>query len=250
LYPIVILNCDENGKTFLKKPVFVENDGFLSVNIPPKRKQIKKLLEKNSDKTFLLGSGLEKEEVYSKCFNGFNHISYDCIKSILVKLCKEVAVKYSLAFPLDEIYIFAPPDISYELVCLLMDISRLFTVVSHDYDTKKADELYFKYGCILRQKEIPDERDHGDKITIYADESVNYIPGRAPFVNLTRKKFDSLNTININEIKVCDEKILPISATWGGTTGLSFYTFLGLIPDESATVDLSKKANEIFVANK
>ena len=249
MYP-VILNLEENGGLFVKKPEFVENENFLSVNVPPKRKQIKKLLARNDDKVFLLRGGQEKEEVCDEFFKRYSVVSWDCVKSILVKLCKEVAKKYSLTFHFDEIYILAPPSISYELVYLLMDASRLFTVISHPYDTGKADELYFKYGCILRQKEIPDEREVGDKIIIYADETANYIPGRIPFINLTCKKFDDVKTVNINEVHIFSEKIRQISTAWGGVAGLSFYTFLGIIPDELATVDLSKKANEIFVANK
>ena len=243
----IILDCSDSKSVFRQKLVKNEYDLFVTATIPEKRRYIKKFFKNNPNQTIVLKNQYEQERIFIGNTILHNEITYESVVVIICELCKQVAKRSLLQIPYDEIYLIASSEIAYSLVVPLMSICKLFTVVSDEYDVKKADEMYFKYGCIIRHKQKTDEISGNNKIVLCADEKMNCRNIKIPIINLTSKEYNEQNIVNIHDIKVSDSRISPIVKHWKGEPGLRFYNLFGIIPDEKSDIDINIKSDKIFL---
>lgn len=247
---IIILKVSEKKRAFKHSIVNEINENMPVIEIKARRSAIKKLLKQIGQENVVINHLQVEHNLFSERTKIFNHILPETALPIIENVCRQVALKYSMRIPFEEVYISASPADAFSLIIPLLGITRLFTVISNEALGKMADELYFKHGCIIRQIPKLKEVSGGDRIFIRADEkSVLNFPS-IPIIDLTNSPSSTGEVIKINEISVCDSNIAPFCEAWGGKSGLMLYNLLGYLPERNAETDISKKADKIFLLDR
>jgi len=243
----IILGIDDSKSLVKKKYLRCETDGFVKVVLPNKKRCIRKVLRGINSENILIEKESAKNSVLSGQVYNYKKVSMELIKVIIEQVCILAAKKYSIRLPLKEIFIEATTYDACSLILPLVNISRLFTIVSNEFDVKKADEMYFKYGCIIRKKEKICFDASGDRIAICVDSVSDFIHCNLPVINLSEEAIEKNNVVNIRRIKVFDSRISALVKLWGGEPGLELYNATELIPDDTTIVDLNVNADKIFL---
>lgn len=247
MHKSIILEISERGRTLTQSFSFTEYENMSVVSIKNRRNALRKVIK-------LLGNEdivIKHQQTEHRIFNGrlkiYNQASYEIVLSVINKICRQVAARYTMQIPFKEIVIIGNPTVSFSFIIPLMGISRLFTVVSDEMPGKKADELYFEYGCIIRHMSELKKLADNDRIIIRADEQTIPDVFSIPIIDVTDAPLYGNNVIDAHKISVTDDNIENIAEEWGGVSGLMLYNLFGLSPSESARADINKKADEIFL---
>jgi len=247
--PIIIEVFDPKN-VFDRKITGTEYNLFSTANVPGKRKYIKKFAQSFINEIVLIKNSSVSHSILKDKISIYNHISIDAVTAVIEKLCKTMADNKSLTLPFSEIIIVASEEFVYPLILPLVSLCRMFTVISETHNIKRNDEMYFKYGCIIRNKTNLEDLPVMDSLMICADNKINCQCINIPVINLTPTEYIRSNIVNIRDVKVIDDKISNIVKQWGGEPGLEFYDLLGITPDRKSNVDISVKTDRIFLLDR
>ena len=247
---IIILKVSEKRKAFKHSVVNEINENMPIIEIKARKNAVKKLLKQIGQENIVINHLQVEHNLFSERIKILKNTSLETALPIIENVCRQIALKYSMGVPFEEVYINASPADAFSLIIPLLGISRLFTVISNEALGKMADELYFKHGCIIRQIPKLKEATGGDRIFIRADERAVLNFPSIPIIDLTNSPLSTEKVININEIFVSDSNVAPFCEKWGGKSGLMLYNLLGYLPERNAEIDISKKADKIFLLDR
>lgn len=243
----IILEIDEKARAFTQNFAFTEYENRLLVKIKNRRTVLRKFAKLMVGEDIIINHKQSEHRLINGRLKIYNKASYKTTLPIINKLCRQVAARYTMQIPFEEIVIVGNPAIAFSFIIPLMGISRLFTVVSSEVPGKKADELYFEHGCIIRHMPEFKNATGNDRIIIRADDVILPNSTAIPIIDVTNAPLYGNNVIDIHKISVIDNEIKPIAEEWGGISGLMFYNLFGILPSESAKADINKKADKIFL---
>ena len=244
---IIILEIDEKARAFTQNFTFSEHENRLLVNIKNRRSALRKFVRLMINEDVIINHRQTEHRLLSGRLKVYNKTSYKTVLPIINKLCRQVAARYAMQIPFEEIVIVGNPAIALSFITPLMGISRLFTVVSNEVPGKRADELYFEHGCIIRHMPELKNVAGNDRILIRADDVMLPESATIPIIDVTNAPLSGNNIIDVHKISVIDTEIQPTVEQWGGISGLMFYNLFGILPSESAKADINKKADKIFL---
>lgn len=245
--PPIVLDIFDSKNIFDRKIIKNEYDFFSTVSVPGKRKHIKNFAKNVISAPIIIKKHSENHPLLKNKIYVYNDVSVESVSVIIEKVCKSVANKHSVKIPFNEIIIIGTEEIAFTLIRPLINICRMFTVVSDTYNIKKTDEMYFKYGCIIRNKVKLEYCEGRENIVICADDRVNCENISMQVINLTAAEYSRNNIINIRDVRVVDNNILSIAEQWNGKTGLEIYNLLGRTPDCNSDIDINTKTDKIFL---
>lgn len=246
MYSSAILNVANrrlSDKTLLKEEIY---EGFSVITLPERKRALRKLL-RASDKNYIVKNGDSDKGIFQGRIKPFTDISPETVISVIDKICREAAKKYLQKLPFEEIKVISSGNMGLRIVEKLKNEAKLFTVIAESEDRLLADELYFKYGVIIRYKNSPDIRKGMDNLIISAEESVTEKITVTPVINLSKRNFSRENVINIGEIVITDKNTSVFSEYWNGCPGPEIYSLLNISPQECSEVDINKKTDRIFL---
>ncbi len=243
----IVLDIFDSKNIFDRKIIKNEYEFFSTVSIPGKRKYIKNFAKSVISAPVIIKKHSENHPLLKNKICVYNGVSIESVAVIIEKVCKSVANRASLKIPLNEIIIIGSEEISLRLIRPLVNICRMFTIISDTYNIRKTDEMYFKYGCIIRNKVKLEDCHGGETIVICADDRVNCENISMQVVNLTATEYSRNNIVNIRDVRVVDNSILSIAEQWNGKTGLEIYNLLGITPDCKSDIDINTKTDKIFL---
>ena len=244
--PVVLNVCDK--KTLFGKKFSVEDAGDIClVKIQEKRKSLKKVADVYKNSKILVNNQIINKNIFRGKLKNCFHIDFNIISKLIERICKAVVYKNYMELPLNELVIVARNEVAYTLVVQLLSIAKMFTIISDSEDRKIFDEMYFKYGCVIRQKRSLEELSGDNSIILCAEE--NYICREDDIVvlNMTQTYDNRKNTINIYDISINDSRLYDLIAYWGGCPGIEIYNVLNILPDNDVTIEINKKTDRIFL---
>lgn len=243
----VILKASERMGAFAQPFRRSEYENISLITIKNRQRALRKLVKRLNDENVIINHFQVKERIFSNRLKIYNEFSYKTVLPIINKICRQIAAKYTMQIPFEEICIVARPEVAYSFIIPLLGISRLFTIVSDESVGKKADELYFEHGCIIRQASALDNTISRDRIIIRARDKMIPTNAEIPIIDVTNVPVYGKTVIQARSILVFDERILTIGEHWGGSGGLLLYDLLGELPDKNSKVDINKQADRIFL---
>ncbi len=242
----VILNVSEK-KRLKKSALQLESfNGFLELTIPDRKRFLKKI--KNfSNETIIISNRNINNTILNGLLKPYNNTSYYTAIPLIDKICRLIAARYLIELPYEEIFIMTHPESLNLIVPALRNIGKLFTVISENKDIKTADEIYFKYGCVIRWNSGIDNVHGKEKILVRVSE--NPLPENFdfPVLDLTNAVENRANVINIRKILMSDDRLSEIVRCWNGVPGLDLYGLMNILPDEKTAVDINVIPDEIFL---
>jgi len=152
--------------------------------------------------------------------------------------------KFGIKAPLGEIYISGAPSFAVKIIEHIKYSARLFTVVNPgEYQSILYDELYFKYGIIIRQIPFFSGKSFEGELLIKADDS--FIPEwvNCPVISFERNVRSSADKVALR-YTVIENNFLSQA---GRLASPVFYTLIAKNIDENCVVDVNKNADKIFL---
>lgn len=239
----------------------LKNRGILSINPQFERtgetdvfyvrdnlRSLKKVVKYAAGRKIMPDCELRRMKLTSKCVKRYTAVTMPTSLAILEKAVRAVAAKRGLSFPLAEIYVSAPSDAAARIIEKIRGCARLFTVVS-PLAAKSAlyDELYFKYGTVVRH--IPSFcYNEKDDVMIVKGENNAAVPNFTgyPVLNLVRGG-SGTNEYNIGSFRVYDGQADSLIRLCGGEPTAELYSFLRIVPKEDASVEINNGENGVFL---
>ena len=242
----VILNINERKK-FKKSGFQIERFNGFSELIIPERKRYLKRVKELSNPNIIIGNRIINNTIFTGLLKPYANTSYYTAIPVIEKICRLIAARYLIELPYEEIYIMAQPESLNLIVPALMNIGKLFTVISENNDRKTADEIYFKYGCVIRWSNVIDNVSGKGKILVKVSE--NSLPENfdCPVLDLSNTVENRANIINIRKILLSDDRLSEIVRCWNGIPGLDLFGLMNILPDEKTTIDINIIPDEIFL---
>ncbi len=243
----IILEVSEKAGPFTQGFTFTEYEDRSVVSIKNRRSTLRKFVKLLVKEDVIIKHQQVEHRLLSGRLKTYNQTSYKTVLPIINKICRQVAARYAMQIPFEEIVIVGRPSVSFSFIIPLMGISRLFTLITDEMPGKRADELYFEHGCIIRHMPELKNVAGNDKILIRADEQIIPESLPIPIIDVTNAPLYRKDVIDVYKISVSDNKIKPIAEEWGGISGLMLYSLLGILPSEGAKADINKNSDEIFL---
>lgn len=243
----VILNVAEKKSCFGHALQCDKYENISVITIKKRKRALKKIFKTLPNQNILINNLIKDEYILNNCIKEYNEISYKTVFSVINKICRCTASKYGIQLPFEEIYIYAIPKIAYKIITRLMDIGRMFTIVSEEPPGKEADELYFEHGCIIRHIKKAERRNISDSVVIRVDNMVDLTFVSSPIINVAETPVLGDKVIDARSIYVFDDRLLMLCRLWGGNSSLKLYNLVGEMPPENAKVDINKTADRIFL---
>ena len=244
----VILSLAENKSRFGNLCDEIECGDVLLVSVKNSVRKIRKAVKKQGSACTIISHRDSNAPIFSKRKKQITEFSYYTVFPVLETICRQTAVKYGINIPFGEIYIVGSPMISCEIISHIYPLSKIFTIVSCESPVlNKYDELYFKYGTIIRH--LPEFNNHLTDESIIINLCDEQLPAWTdiPIIDIAGVVSVCDRVVNPWKVYVSDEHIAPQGEMWGGKTGLYFYEAIGEIPDKKTMVDINKTADEIFL---
>ncbi len=242
----VILNISER-KRFKKSGIQLEKfNGVSELTIPDRKRYLKKVKD-FSNGNIIISNQIKNRTILTGLLKPYTNTLYHTAIPVIDKICRMIASQYSIEVPYEEIYVMAQPESLNLIVPALMNSGKLFTVISENKDRKIADEIYFKYGCVIRWYNGIDTMQGKGKILVKVSE--NPLPENfdSPVLNLTNIIENKSNIVNIRNILMSDERLSGIVNLWNGIPGLDLYGMMNILPDEKTVVDINIRSDKIFL---
>lgn len=242
----VILNISER-KRFKKSGFKLERfDGFSELTIPNRKRFLKKI-KGFSNENIIISNRIKNMAMLAGLVRPYTNTSYYTAIPVIDKICGLIAAKYLIDLPYEEIYIMAQPESLNLIVPRLASSGKLFTVISENKDRKIADEIYFKYGSIIRWYNGNDTMQGKGKLLVRVSENPLPENFNSPVLDLTNIIENKSNIINIRNILMSDERLSEIVSLWNGVPGLDLYGLMNILPDEKTAVDINIRPDKIFL---
>lgn len=239
---ISILTLVDKKKRDIKE--YEEFETYSQITAKNSKRSLNKILKKYKDETVIISNNSLKEPFLESKVKPYKKISKTLALEIIEKICREVALKYNLKLPLEEVYLYARPETACEFIKNIVGISRIYTIVSNSKNVQEADNLYFEYGCPVRHIKKMNSMNTRDSIFIFIDECGF---STSPIINLTEEEIAGENVTDIKKISVTDSDTEELTKAISAVGGLALYTLVGKRLSDNATVNINKKADTIFL---
>ena len=242
----VILNISER-KGLKKSGFHIEKFNEISELTIPNRKRFLKKVKNLARGNIIVSNQIKNKTILAGVLKPYTDTLYYTAIPVIDKICRLIAAQHLVELPYEEIYIMAQPESLNLIVPALMNSGKLFTVISENKDRKIADEIYFKYGAVIRWYNGTDTMQGKGKILVRVSE--NPLPENFdfPILNLTKNLENKSNIINIRDILISDERLSGIVNLWKGVPGLDLYALMNILPDEKTAVDINVRPDKIFL---
>lgn len=220
--------------------------GINIITVKERIRAVKKIATRLPDRNIIISHKDLQNKIYKNKVREYKEISIDAVTRVIEKVVRQCADKFGIKTPLCEIYIVASADIACPIIDALRDLSRLYTIVSAEESMFfMYDELYFKYGSVIRHISDFDDAENKDCIIINctSEKATVY---KTPVIDIYGEA-DASNTVSLKNIYVYGEEIEDIQKCWGGKSGLSLYALAEKTPGENAVVDIMRKCDQIFL---
>lgn len=244
----IVLNIAEKKGSFTGAYEITKTDQNITfATVKNKPRAIKKFIQLLGDEVVIITKNSEDKKALKNNLLLCDNVPFDYIIPLISKSMIQAIKHHNFKLPLKEIYISASPEIAYLVIKEIYDVSRLFTVINSTRNDKTLfDELYFKYGIIVRQR----EKVAFDCVEDTALIRYDYLSApkfyNSPIIDISDPYKDNENIISLKDISVYDKQIENVKNVWGGVTGINMYSLLGIMPDKDAQVNINKKSDEIF----
>lgn len=210
-------------------------------------RSIKNLLQIKEDKTVLVKENTfvkEKTVKYIKEYKGDITNQALCI---IEKIVESAVNKYHLSFPLKEIFVMAEPSLASRIIFGIKDRARLFTVVS-PFDTlgKMYDELYFKYGTVIRHIPFFNNPDWENSLAVKlenTDEKRDWI--KCPVISFDDAKIND-KTLIIRDIHIESSKTRALNEALSIKGGLDSFCLTAQTPDSECVININEISGKIY----
>lgn len=231
-------------------PLLLTDDSgaVTTVALKNKKRALKKLKAVFPEKELLIACAVQSEQLFSGKTLEYKNADYHILLALLESAVRECAKKDDIKIPASDIYIAAPPAFAARIISKIHNLARLFTVISQDEPYGAVyDELYFKYGSVVRQ--IPDINNDvkEDCMIIRAREWFVPLWLKCPIIDLFDAKEKTAKTVTLSKKRIDDDFSREIEKIWGGYAGAYIYSLFGKMPGENARLQIDKNADEIFL---
>ena len=244
--PVVLDVCDR--KNLLGKKFSVKDVGNICpVSIKKTKSAVKKVAYEFRNRNILISNKVVNMNIFNGRIKECPDISFNMILKLIKKICKALIQKYSKEWPMNELIIAAKNEEAYPLIEELQNISKLFTIISDNENRRMADEMYFKYGCVIRHKISVKEIIEDNNFILCSDERILTEASDSIILNMTHIYSDRENVVNIRDITINDKRFSDLVTYWNGSPGIEVYNILGVLPDNNANIEMNKKADKIFL---
>lgn len=236
MYKYMFVELAEKSNDFPGLFKIDENEcNIYSVMLKKKQRAIKAFLKTYSDDTVIVSGKYKDNKLLSSKLTSFNEISFECFLAILNKVIRAIAEKYGYRLPLKEICVVAESQIANSIISCVCDTAQLFTVVNCETDPAGCfDELYFKYGVVVRKKE---------KFLLGREMIVISTDG-TPVIEMEN------DTVSLSDVCVSDEMSDKIKNLFGINAGISLYTLMKILPGENAKIEIDRRPDEFFLLDR
>ena len=211
------------------------------------KKTLRKLKKLLNDETVIVSSFNTEEKILQNRMKVYDKLFYKTALPVMDKVFREVSRKYATAKPFRNVYIVAPPSVAYEIILEIPKLSRMFTVVTELSPEKKADDIYFEFGCIIRHISRIPRIFREDDVLVLPENNFCCNAEPATVIDMGENNRCGNKKININEIYVSDERLTAVQKLWGGECSLMIYQLMGMLPDNGTQININKRADRIFL---
>lgn len=210
-------------------------------------RSIKKLLQIKESKTVLVKENTFVKEKTSKYIKEYKGDITNQALCIIDKILASTVNAHHLSFPLKEIFVMAEPMLASRIIFNIKDRARLFTVIS-PFDTlgKMFDELYFKYGTVIRHIPFFNNPDWGNSVAVKlenTDEKKEWI--RCPVISFDDAKIND-KTLIIRNMNIDSVKTKPLNEALSIKGGLDSFCVSGQMPDDECVVNINETSGKIY----
>ncbi len=242
----VVLSINEK-RMFPRKCISSEYENVTVLSIRNSLRAIGKLRKTFCGTNIVVKVQSRNEKILKDKLTEYSSFSYKETTPVINKIFRQTAYKFKKELPVEEVYILGSSEQACAFAAQLNGLCRVFTVVSEQNPVVTLyDELYFKYGLIIRH--IPSFGNiTEDSVVIRCNP--DWIPSdkTIPVIDFSDEEVFTENVVKAGNILVYDEKIAGICKCFGGKSGLALYSLFGEIPSENAEVDINKSADKIFL---
>ena len=161
---------------------YEEFETYSQIMLKNTRRSLNKVLRMYKDETVIVSNNSVENPILEGKLKPYKKLSKTLVLDIIEKICREVAFKHGLKLPLEDVYLYACPEVACEFIKKILGLSRIYTIVSNAKKDMNADNLYFEYGCPVRHIEKMKLSNVKDSISIFIEESGISI---SPIINIT-----------------------------------------------------------------
>lgn len=242
----IIAKKAENMMLFKDREEFSE--GMRIINVRGNIRSLRKLARDWYGNDIIIKNPRQFPEKAQAYIKKYDAVCAQEMLSVLDKTLILAAQKYKAALPAEEIYILSDPISAAAIILKIKGMARLFTVVSPiDSVGKMYDELYFKYGAVIRHipyigsctQHAVIIKNNGEKDSPHIQDGI--------YITLDRTKPDEKNVVTAADICINDKRTDAFEKALEIRGGAGMYKFLGILPDNESFVDINTKCGEIFL---
>ena len=226
-------------------------DGIQTVFVKDNMRSIKKLLQISESKTVFVKENTFIKEKTSKHIKEYKGDITNQTLCIIDKILESTIKEYHLSLPLKEVFVMAEPSLASRIICAIKDKARLFTVVS-PFDTlgKMYDELYFKYGTVIRHIPFFTNSDWENSLAVkfeYTDEVRDWI--KCPVISFDDAIIND-KTLIIRDVCIESTKTKAINEALSIKGGIDSFCILGQMPDGECIVKINEESGKIYTLSE
>ncbi len=238
----------QRGTGLISRSVKLEEGAFESALVRDGKSSVKKLKRYFEDKCVLVEKNTFTKDSTLHFVKEYKTDIFKEALCILPSVVLSTAQKYKLNTPIKEIYIMAAPVDAIDIIMQIKNMSRLFTVVSQNDDVGKIyDELYFKYGTVIRHIPSFGNADWDNSIVIKYDALESVFPWiKAPIISFDEENAPTEKLITLREVSITGNKIEKLCEALNQKGGLYMYSILSGLPEENCKIDINSKCDKMF----
>ncbi|MBR1968906.1 MAG: hypothetical protein IKA17_00920 [Clostridia bacterium] len=247
----LVLLLPHKEKGLFSSPVRYELcDDYIKLWIKDTPRALKKAVQIIGGNRAILSRDAMNMNVLKDCALKYSNISNEELFHLTEKCIQALIKKNNLRLPFYELFVCAIPDIAVQLIQRLRNYARIFTVIYNgEFDSGIFDGLYFKYGIITRHLYKMKNNEKENSLVITTD-ACDYIPQKTlcGVISLC----DKSNTDNALMVKKVALRISGNSFVdnWGLLPSAYMCNLLNIEIDDRIEVDISRKADEIFMLDR
>lgn len=256
--PCRAYNCMAGGKMMLKNTDFIivkppqkggfyvreKNNGSPLCYAKDSVWSAKRLAKKFAGKKIICDKACFRREKTKAFIREYDSLSDDCLMKAFKLAFLPSVEKFGLNLPLSEIYIAASPKEAVKIIEEIKFSSRLFTVISSEENTALSyDELYFKYGIVIRQLPFFSNKTREGELLIKGKEAL--VPDwiYCPVISFSKEDISANKAVAVRKILIKNESDFPDKNILSPV----FYELMGKNLDENCEVDVNNNAEKIFL---